>query len=165
MADYSTALKDSILFYDASKCGKDVAVNNVFSWRGACHTSDGSDVGLDLTGGYHDAGDHVKFGITQGYAASVLGWSLYEFKNAFDSTGNTQKQLQQVKHFTDYFLKCHPSANTFYYQVGDGDVHHSYWGAPEAQTGPRPTLYVTDAGHPASDVLGETSAALSLVLK
>lgn len=161
--DYSTALKDAIVFYDANKCGKDVKVNNVFDWRDACHTSDGSDVGVDLTGGYHDAGDHVKFGLPQGYAASVLGWSLYEFKEVFDSTGNTTKTLQQLKYFTDYFLKSHPDANTFYYQVGDGDIDHQYWGNPSLQTGSRPAKCVANASKPASDVLGDTAAALALM--
>lgn len=64
--DYSTALKDSIIFYDANKCGKDAGVNNYFTWRSACHIDDGKDKGLDLSGGYHDAGDHVKFGLPQG---------------------------------------------------------------------------------------------------
>ena len=35
--------------------------------RDRCHVTDGVDVGLDLTGGFHDAGDHVKFGLPQGY--------------------------------------------------------------------------------------------------
>jgi endoglucanase len=29
---------------------------------------------LNLSGGFHDAGDTVKFGLPQSYAASVLGW-------------------------------------------------------------------------------------------
>ncbi|MFZ5989547.1 MAG: glycoside hydrolase family 9 protein [Bacillota bacterium] len=161
--DYSTALKYSIYFYDANKCGPDVATNNVFDWRGACHTSDGSDVGVDLTGGYHDAGDHVKFGLPQAYAAAVLGWSLYEYKSVFDSTGNTQKMLATLKYFSDFLLKSHPNANTFYYQVGDGQADHTYWGAPETQPGSRPTPYVANASNPASDVCGLTSAALTIM--
>ena len=102
--NYATALRDSIIFYDANKCGKDAGVDNFFDWRDACHTEDGKDMGYDLTGGYHDCGDHVKFGITEGYAASVLEWSYYRYKDTFDKTGNTQKMLQQLKHFTDYFL-------------------------------------------------------------
>lgn len=161
--DYSTALKDSIIFYDANKCGNDVAEDNFFSWRGACHTTDGKDVGFDLTGGYHDAGDHVKFGLPQAFSAGVLGWSLYEFKSAYDSVGNTAKLTADLKRFTDYFLKCHTDANTFYYQIGDGQVDHTYWGAPEEQPGDRPAKFVANASNPASDVLGETSAALSIM--
>ena len=55
--DYQEALKYSILFYDANKCDRDVAADNVFDWRGPCHVDDGKDLNLDLTGGFHDAGD------------------------------------------------------------------------------------------------------------
>ncbi|MCL6590514.1 MAG: glycoside hydrolase family 9 protein [Firmicutes bacterium] len=161
--DYATALKYAVFFYDANKCGPNVAANNVFSWRGACHTSDGSDKGVNLNGGFHDAGDHVKFGLPQGYAAAVMGWALYEFKDVFDSTGNTAKIQSTLKYFTDYFLASHPSANVFYYQVGDGDIDHAYWGPPETQTGARPTLYWADSSHPASDICGITAGALALM--
>ncbi len=161
--DYKEALKDSILFYDAQKCGNDVAVNNVFDWRGACHTTDGQDIGIDLTGGFHDAGDHMKFGITQGYAASVLGWSLYEYQKDFEKSGNKAKILSTLKSFTDYFLKSHPEKDVFYYQVGDGNIDHTYWGAPETQSDPRPVLGIADSTRPASDICGMTSAALSIM--
>ena len=160
--DYLTALNYATQFYDANKCGQDAGTNNVFNWRDACHVNDGQDVGLDLSGGYHDAGDHVKFGITQGYTASILGWSLYEYKDGFDKAGSTEKILQTLKHFTDYLLKSHPNPNVFYYQVGDGNIDHSYWGAPEAQ-GDRSTIFKVDANHSGSDVAGEASAALSLM--
>lgn len=161
--DYATALEYSILFFDANKCGPDAATNNVFDWRGPCHTTDGSDIGIDLTGGYHDAGDHVKFGLPQAYTAAILGWSLYEYKDVFDSTGDTQKLLSTLKYFTDYLLKCHPDANTFYYQVGDGQEDHTYWGAPETQPGSRPVPYVANSSNPGSDVCGLTSAALTIM--
>ncbi len=161
-SDYNLALVDGITFYDANKCGDDAGENNAFSWRGACHVNDGKDVGLDLTGGYHDCGDHVKFGITQGYAASVLAWSYYSYKDAFATAGAEEKTLQTLKHFCDYFINCHPNMFTFYYQVGDGGQDHSYWGAPEAQ-GDRSTVFKVDASNPGSDVCGEAAAALALM--
>lgn len=162
--DYKTALKYSIEFYDANKCGKDVAEDNTFDWRSACHTNDGKEIGHDLTGGYHDAGDHVKFGLPQGYSASVLGWALYEFKDGFTKTNTVNKQLEQLKYFTDYFLKCNYESGKFAYQVGNGDKDHDYWGPPEKQddTG-RDNILIADSSHPASDILGETSAALSIM--
>jgi uncharacterized protein YjdB len=160
--NYNDALLKSIYFFDANKCGNDVATNNVFSWRGACHTSDGSAASIDLTGGFHDAGDHVKFGLPQCWSAATLGFALYEFKEAFDYAGATSKTLSTLKYFTDYFLKCHPNANTFYYQVGDGNADHGYWGAPELQTGSRPLISATPSA-PASDVCGEAAAALALM--
>ncbi len=159
--DYNKALEYSIRFYDANKCGKE-AGDNAFSWRKPCHTNDGQDIGLDLSGGFHDCGDYVKFGMTQNYAASVLGWSIYEYKESFDKTGTTHQMLGTLKHFTDYLLKCHPNQNVFYYQIGDGDEDHAYWGAPENQ-GERKVIYKVDSQNPGSDIAGGASAALSLM--
>jgi len=92
--DYATALKYSILFYDANKCGPDAAVDNVFSWRGPCHTTDGSEIGLDLTGGYHDAGDHVKFGLPR--LMRQRYW-VGHFMNT-RSVWRNRKHLQNAQH-------------------------------------------------------------------
>src|SRR5262245_35134641 len=115
--NYADALEKAIWFFDANKCGPNAATDNVFSWRGACHTTDGNAASpaLDLTGGFHDAGDHVKFGLPQGFSAGVLGWSLYEYRAEFDRAGLTPKTLRTLKYFTDYFRKSHPNATTFYY--------------------------------------------------
>jgi hypothetical protein len=162
--DYRDALEKAIWFFDANKCGPNVASSNVFPWRGSCHVNDGSQASpaLDLSGGFHDAGDHVKFGLPQGFSAAVLGWSLYEYRADFDREGLTPKTLSTLKYFTDYFLKSHPNATTFYYQVGDGNADHGFWGSPENQTGTRPVL-VARPGTPASDILGQTAAALALM--
>ncbi len=163
--NYVDAFAKSILYYEASWCGPD-AGNNRLAWRGPCHVSDGSDVGLDLSGGFHDAGDHVKFGLPQVYAASTLGWAYYEFKDTFVATGQDGYMLNILKHFTDYFLKCYPNNTTFYYQCGDGATDHPYWGPPELQTTAvttRPTLFAATPSTPASDVCGSAAAALALM--
>ena len=48
--NYGDALQKAVWFFDANKCGPNVAADNVFSWRGACHTTDGSQASpaLDL---------------------------------------------------------------------------------------------------------------------
>lgn len=159
---YAEALDLSVRFYDANRCGKEVAKDNAFAWRSDCHTDDGKDVGLDLTGGFHDAGDHVKFGLTQGYSASVLAWSYYEFPEAFRKSGSEARMLNTLRRFSDYFMKCAQKPGIFYYQIGDGGSDHTYWGSPEKQPGPRQTMRFADAKNPASDILGETAAALAI---
>jgi hypothetical protein len=154
--DYEDALEKAIGFFDANKCGPNVAQDNVFSWRGPCHTSDA------VPGGYHDAGDHVKFGLPQGFSASLLGWALYEYRGDFDRAGLTPKTLRTLKYFTDYFLVAHPNATTFHYQVGDGNADHGYWGPPENQTGARPVL-TTNTSSLAADILGQHAGALALM--
>lgn len=161
--DYEEALKYSVWFYDANKCGKDVSSDNVFDWRGPCHIEDGNDLGLDLSGGFHDGSMHVKYGLTQGYTASILGWSLYLYKDSFIRIKNYEKMLSTLKYFTDYFLKCHINPDTFYFQIGDDIEDYVYMGPSENQTQMRPTVSVADKSHPASDICGQTSAALSLM--
>ncbi len=163
--NYADAFSKAIMFYEASWCGPDAGSNRL-PWRAACHTSDGADVGLDLTGGFHDCGDHVKFGLTQVYSAATLGWAYYEYKDVFTAKGQDGYLLRILKHFTDYFLKCYPNATTFYYQCGEGNSDHIYWGPPELQTTaitPRPTQYVANTSTPASDVTATAAAALALM--
>lgn len=160
--NYVDAFAKSILFYEANWCGPD-AGNNRIKWRGPCHIHDGEDVGLDLTGGFHDCGDHVKFGLPQCTSASTLAWAYYEFEDTFIEKGQDEYMLNILKHFCDYFMKCFPDKTTFYYQVGDGDVDHQYWGPPELQTYDRPTYYVATPSNPGSDVAGSAAATLALM--
>jgi hypothetical protein len=149
--DYPSALKAAITFYDANRCGPDAGTDNKFAWRGACHKDD------KIPGGYHDAGDHVKFGLPQAWSAATLAWAYYEYPTAFAPV--KADFFRMLKYFTDYFLAGHPSADVFWYNIGDGNADHGYWGAPEAQTGPRPAL----SAPPGTDVLAETAAALALM--
>src|SRR5512140_1503183 len=80
---------------------------------------------VDLSGGFHDAGDHVKFGLPQAYAAGTIAWGMLEFKDAFVATGTWEHALEEMRWFTDYFLRSaffDSSGNiiAFNYQVGDG---------------------------------------------
>lgn len=52
---WSNLLGNLIFFYDAQRSGKLPSTNRV-SWRNDSAVEDGSDVGLDLSGGYYDAG-------------------------------------------------------------------------------------------------------------
>lgn len=51
--DYKLALSKSILFYEAQRSGK-LPSSNRIDWRGDTFLNDGSDVGVDLSGGYFD---------------------------------------------------------------------------------------------------------------
>jgi hypothetical protein len=59
--DYGQVLNYSLLFYEAQRSGHLPATNRI-PWRGDSMLNDRGLNGLDLVGGYFDAGDHVKFG-------------------------------------------------------------------------------------------------------
>jgi endoglucanase len=124
---------------------------------------------VNLSGGFHDAGDHVKFGLPQSYAAATLGWGLYEFPQAYQATGTWNHGLDEMKWFSDYFLRStflnsSGQVVAFGYQVGDGSVDHDYWGPSELQSSalyPRPAWFATSET-PAADQTASAAAALAV---
>lgn len=171
--NYAKLLQESLYFYDANMCGNLEGTCGL-SWRGNCHTYDanvsttinGVTYKVDASGGFHDAGDHVKFGLPQGYAATMLGMSYYQFPDAYTSTGQTAHLQTITDYFCDYFKRCtvyDSSGNVvgFCYQVGDGNTDHSEWSAPEGQTMNRPAYFAT-ASNPATDEVSVAIAALAM---
>ncbi|KAL8268969.1 hypothetical protein R6Q59_002767 [Mikania micrantha] len=59
--DYSDALRKCILFFEGQRSGKLPSDQRV-KWRGHSALHDGASAGVDLRGGYYDAGDNIKFG-------------------------------------------------------------------------------------------------------
>ncbi|CAM2006440.1 glycoside hydrolase family 9 protein [Acanthopleuribacter pedis] len=157
--NYGEALQKSMFFYEAQRSGPLPADNRV-SWRGDSGLQDGADVGHDLTGGWYDAGDHVKFGFPMAATTTILAWGLIEYREAYQQTGQYDIALANLKWATDYFIRCHTGPNEFYGQVGNGQADHSWWGSAEVMPMARPA-YKVDASCPGSDLTGETAAALA----
>lgn len=159
--NYGEALQKAIFFYECQRSGKLNPSTLRLNWRGDSGLNDGKDAGLDLTGGWYDAGDHVKFNLPMSYSVAMLGWAVYEYKDAFKQSGQYNHILNNIKWACDYFIKCHPEPNVYYYQVGDGHADHAWWGPAEAMTMERPSFKV-DKSSPGSAVTAETAAALAV---
>ncbi len=67
-------MQKSLFFYEAH--GPATPASNRVNWRGDSGLHDGADVGRDLTGGWYDAGDHVKFGLPMAATATMLAWGM-----------------------------------------------------------------------------------------
>lgn len=158
--NYGEALQKSLLFYELQRSGDLDERTLRTNWRGDSGMSDGSDAGLDLTGGLYDAGDNVKFNLPMAYTSTVLAWSVYEDKDAYEKSGQIDYAYGNIKWICDYLIKCHPEPNVYYYQVGDGNADHSWWGAAEVMQMQRPSFKV-DESAPGSTVAGEAAAALA----
>ena len=157
--NYGEALEKSILFYEAQRSG-DLPATNRVEWRGDSALKDGADVGVDLTGGYYDAGDHVKFGLPMASSMTMLGWGVVEYRGAYEQSGQLPYILDTIKWGTDYIIKAHTAPNEFWGQVGLGGPDHAFWGPAENMTMARPAFKI-DAQHPGSDLAGEAAAALA----
>jgi hypothetical protein len=157
--NYGEALQKSMFFYQAQIAGKKPSWSQV-SWRGDAAMTDGADAGLDLTGGWFDAGDHVKFGFPMAFATTMLAWGAVEYRAAYAASGQLSTFLNNLRVPNDYFIKAHPSANVLYGQIGKGDDDHKWWGPAEVMPMARPS-YQIDAICGGSDLAGETAAAMA----
>ncbi|MDE5862715.1 MAG: glycoside hydrolase family 9 protein [Lachnospiraceae bacterium] len=180
--DYNFAklLQYSLYFYDANMCGDQVSETSLYSkdlyngWRGDCHVNDSFTYNgktYSAVGGYHDAGDHVKFGLPMSEAMTALGIGYYEFGAAFDELGQKQHLKTIVDYYCTYVKNCTvlnaagTEAEAFCYQVGCGQKDHESWCAPEVENEvntQRSYTLVATPSNPATDIVGGTAAALTL---
>ncbi len=199
--NFAKALQLSMYFYDANKCGPGITGGNLEwrgdchvedaavplipmgeDYKGTNLSQefidehrdildpDGNGT-IDVAGGMHDAGDHVKFCLPGSYAASTVGWGYYEFRDAYVDAG-LQWHIEDILHWmNDYYLKClyydeNGDVLAFCYQVGEGKIDHNYWIAPELQNEnlldfARPAYFAT-VDTPASDMCAGVSASLAV---
>ncbi|MFA0813595.1 glycoside hydrolase family 9 protein [Microbulbifer epialgicus] len=165
--NYGEALQKSIYFYEAQQSGVLPPWNRV-EWRGDSTLDDGADNNVDLSGGWYDAGDHVKFGFPMASAATMLAWGVVDYPQAYSQSGQIGHIKNNLRYIADYFVKAHPSPNILYGQVGTGSGDHACWGPVEVihatsrSASERPSFPLSP-NCPGSDLAGETAAALSAI--
>ncbi|MCQ2054871.1 MAG: glycoside hydrolase family 9 protein [Fibrobacter sp.] len=177
---YNAILEYALQFFGAQRCG-----NTKSHFHGACHLKDGSKVGHDLTGGWHDCGDHFKVSETLGYSAYVLSMVYLTYQDkAEDIYGNSYADtvftdgipdiLYEAKIGTDFILKLYEASKAdnliakgdMYHSVGVAGDDHNYWDLPERQDAQAPAqggpdrAVLSSAG---ADVVGMYIAALANV--
>ncbi|XP_074318222.1 endoglucanase 11-like [Silene latifolia] len=164
--NYKDALSKSLLYFEAQRSGH-LPHNQRVAWRNHSGLLDGLEQGVELVGGYYDAGDNVKFGFPMAFTVTMLSWGVLEYGKEMIEAGEYGHALEAIKWGTDYFIKAHTHPNVLWVQVGDGNTDHDCWQRPEDMTTLR-RAYKIDENNPGSDVAGETAAAMaaaSLVFK
>ncbi len=137
-------ISDSLmLFFKEQRCGP---TNPIL--HKPCHLSDvvrlvgdkdfpNDTQGVDLTGGWHDAGDYIKFLSTTAYTTYMLIFS-YDFdKNKFgfdDDKDGVPDVLAEAKIGLDWMLRCNYSKYKLVTQVQDLRDHSVAWRMPENDT-------------------------------
>lgn len=108
-----------------------------------CHQKDGlsffgkrlDSTRIDATGGWHDAGDQLKYLITSSNTTARLLMAYQmkpnSFSDAFDARGlqganKLPDVLDEAKWGLEWILKLHPSADELYHQVADDRDHKGF---------------------------------------
>ncbi|MBQ8296843.1 MAG: glycoside hydrolase family 9 protein [Ruminococcus sp.] len=127
--NYAEALQKSMFFYEVQQAGELPEWNEV-SWRAdSMLKEDGTDADV-IPGGWFDAGDHLKFTLTNAYTASVLAWGLIEYEDAVKEVGLYESYLQNLKWGLDYVAAC-DLGDSVIGTIGDDAFDHVWYGSPE----------------------------------
>lgn len=112
---------------------------------------------VDLTGGYYDSGDNVKFGFPMAFTVKMLSWSVVEHGGWLAAAGELCHALEAVRWGAEYLAKAHARPDVLYVNVGDGDSD-TCWERPEDMDTPR-RAYMVNATHPGSETAAVLAAA------
>lgn len=172
--DYKTLHNLLIQYYGYQRAGDKTLDNkNPFYNKSPFPHSTDAISGQDLSSGWYDAGDFVKFGLNEGFAVYCVlkGYDVfprgYDDLNSWDYKGAPDKipdVLGEAKIATDYLQRAVVSASQIVVDVGNAGTDHQ--GITEDgytnsnRTSPR-TVYANGG----ADVAGLYAAALALMSK
>ena len=163
--DCYNGITDSLLlFLKVQRCGSTHPLLHE-----PCHLFDSPNVigdesqeGIDVTGGWHDAGDYIKFLNSTAYTTYLLLFS-YEFdksKFEFDNNRNNEPDvLEEARIGIDWILRACYKKNKFVNQVQDSRDHTEIWRLPETDSLQYDRPAYTGIG---KNMVGLVSATLSL---
>ena len=138
---YQQQEEQLLVFMRQQRCGYNPHLDMV------CHQRDGRILGggplpdstyIDASGGWHDAGDQLKYLITGSYATAhmLLTYKLYPkvFADKVNNLGQagsngTPDILDEAKWGLDWIHKLHPRKDVLIHQVAD-DRDHRGWKMP-----------------------------------
>ena len=140
---YATLPDELLEFMREQRCGYNPFLDQT------CHQLDGrtaygpltNGTFLDCTGGWHDAGDLLKYLLTSGNATAqmLLAWRLEHGSKIFHDTVKADGRpgtncvpdiLDEARWGLQWMLKLHPAPDQLYHQVAD-DRDHAGWRLPK----------------------------------
>ncbi len=155
--NYGEALQKSMFFYQVQQSGP-LAEWNQVTWRRDSMMTD------YVQGGWFDAGDHIKFALTNAYSSVMLAWGILEFPGGPESIGLTELYKNNLKYSLDFLVGC-DLGDEVVYQIGEIDFDHVWWGSAEVymnkyelKFGKDTREYYTTTD---SNITGEMAAALA----
>ncbi|CAE6507355.1 unnamed protein product [Rhizoctonia solani] len=170
--DYAEVLHKSLLFYHAQRSGK-LGPNRRLAWRGdSCFDCTGPN-GEDLSGGYFEAANTMKWGLPLAWTLTQLSFNVHVFSEAMQAVNEYDEALEGIKWGTDYLVNCISSPDQFVGHlgvsaIGETDIDFGYFGPAEeyemwAPRGIKRSdgIAYINSTNPSSEILGESAAALA----
>ena len=138
---YRNQPENLLVFMRQQRCGYNPFLDMV------CHRRDGrtmfgpmpDSTYLDVSGGWHDAGDQLKYLITGSYATAhmLLAFELYpdKFADKVNALGQPFQNdipdvLDEARWGLEWIFKLHPTPDQLFHQIAD-DRDHLGWKMPD----------------------------------
>ena len=128
--NYWQAAEKTLQFYDAQRNGY-LPNDRTTCWRYHSFLQDKGENCEDLTGGWMDAGDFIKYNLPMSAATTMLALGGMYYKEHYLKAQLFDKLLYTIKSPLNYFMKCYINENLIYGQCGTGEVDHAYMSTPE----------------------------------
>lgn len=74
-------------------------------FRGDSGLQDGNSAKTNLTGGFYDSGNNIKFTFTTAYTMTLLSWSTMEYQGKYADIGELHHVREIIRWGSDYLLK------------------------------------------------------------
>ncbi|MCO5578864.1 hypothetical protein L7F22_032711 [Adiantum nelumboides] len=147
--NYKDALTKSLLFLEVQRSGK-LPLNQWVTYTHTQLSTHHYSGQVDLSGGYYDAGDNVKFGFPMALGA-------IENTAGFQSAGELSNVRQAIRWGTDYLVKASTVPKRLWVQVREAEADHQCSERPESMKTPRTSVQI-NASNPGTEVAAETAA-------
>ena len=157
--DYWSATEKSLHFYDAQRSGL-LPQDRKTCWRFHSFLKDKGKNCENLTGGWNDAGDYIKFNLPMSSSTTMLILGAIYYKDYYTKAKLFSKLKDTIKWPLKYFMKCYINEKLVYAGCGDGLLDHAQVGTGEDNTTYRPCFELTDA-KPGSEVAAGMASALA----
>ncbi|KAF8165195.1 glycoside hydrolase family 9 protein [Crassisporium funariophilum] len=156
---WTSLLGSLIYFYEEQRSGTLPSSNRV-PWRNDSLIYEGRDEGIDLSGGYYDAGDYSKNVLPLSFSLMSICWGATDFGKGYDISNQTVYLDDMLRWGLDWLIKAHPEDSTLYVLIASADVDNTYWGGDLSIPSPRP-LYQINNSSPGTDAAAGVAAAFA----
>ncbi|KAG2399742.1 Endoglucanase 25 [Vigna angularis] len=127
--------------------------NSPVKFRGDSGLQDGNSANTDLTGGFYDSGNNIKFTFTTAYTMTLLSWTVMEYQSKYADIDELDHVRDIIRWGSDYLLKVGSTIS-----INNEPNELSCWQRPEDMKYER-SVSICDGS--ATDLVGEIVAALS----